>query len=188
MAIDPRRGHSISLMKGGFVLNQPGTEEAPHEQGQFAVFVDDKEAVVDHGWFRGAHYDDFTLVWKNITESVLLNNPPMKGPSPGASLYVPFSVAPGGSRTIRLKIAWYVPRTDIKVGVDPKDAPPCEGEDCCSSPYYVPWYACHYKSLAEVTDYWRKNYNRLRKQSRLFRDAFTIRPCRTKSSRRWPRT
>ncbi|MHC4680928.1 MAG: GH116 family glycosyl-hydrolase, partial [Planctomycetota bacterium] len=64
MAIDPRREHSISPMKGGFVLRQPDTEDAPHEQGQFAVFVDDKEAVVDHGWFRGAHYDAFTLVWK----------------------------------------------------------------------------------------------------------------------------
>jgi uncharacterized protein (DUF608 family) len=172
MAIDPRRGHSIAPMKGGFVLTQPATKEAPHEQGRFAVFVDDKEAVVDHGWFRGAHYDAFTLVWKNITEGVLLNNPAMKGPSPGASLYVPFSVAPGGRKTIRLMVAWYVPRTNIKIGLDPKDAPECKGEACCSSPYYVPWYACHFKSLAEVTDYWRKNYDRLRKQSALFRDAF----------------
>ena len=172
MAIDPQRGHSISPMNGGFVLTQPGTEEAPHEQGQFAVFVDDKEAVVDHGWFRGAHYDAFTLVWKNIHEGVLLNNPAVKGPSPGASLFVPFSVAPGGQKTIQLMVAWYVPRTNIQIGLDPKDTPACEGEDCCSSPYYVPWYACHFKSLREVTDYWRENYDRLRKQSALFRDTF----------------
>ena len=172
MAIDPRRDHSISPIRGGFVLTQPGTEDAPYEQGQFAVFVDDEEAVVDHGWFRGAHYDAFTLVWKNIAEGVLLNNPAMKGPSPGASLFVPFSVAPGARKTIRLMVAWYVPRTNIQIGLDPKDAPECEGEDCCSSPYYVPWYACHFKSLAEVTDYWRNNYDRLRKQSALFRDTF----------------
>jgi len=172
MAINPRLRNSISPMKGGFVLTQPGTQDAPYEQGQFAIFVDDKEAVVDHGWFRGAHYDAFTLVWKNITEGVLLNNPAMKGPSPGASLYVPFSIAPGAHKTIRLMVAWYVPRTNIKIGLDPKDAPKCEGEDCCASPYYVPWYACHYKSLAEVTDYWRNNYDRLRRHSALFRDAF----------------
>jgi len=91
MATDPRRGNSISPMTNGFVLRQQGTKEAPHEQGQFAVFVDDEEVVVDHGWFRGSHYDAFTLVWKNIQEGVLLDNPAMKGPSPGASLFVPFS-------------------------------------------------------------------------------------------------
>jgi uncharacterized protein (DUF608 family) len=81
-------------------------------------------------------------------------------------------VAPGGRKTIRLMVAWYVPRTNIKIGLDPKDAVECEGEDCCASPYYVPWYACHYKSLAEVTEYWRNNYDRLREHSALFRDAF----------------
>jgi hypothetical protein len=110
--------------------------------------------VVDHGWFRGAHYDAFTLVWKNIAEATLLNNPAMKGPSPGASPFVPFSVAPGGRKTIRLMVAWYVPRTNIQIGLDPKDAPKCEGEDCCASPYYVPWHAANYRSCPgrSITD------------------------------------
>ena len=172
MAIDPRQGHSILPIKGGFVLRQPGTKEAPHEESRFAIFVDDKDVVVDHGWFRGAHYDAFTLVWKNIQEGVLLNNPAMKGPSPGASLFVPFSVAPGSQKLIRLMVAWYVPQTNLKIGQDPQNAPDCEGEDCCPSPYHVPWYACHFKSLQKVTDYWRKNYDRLRQQSALFRDTF----------------
>lgn len=172
MATDPRRGNSISPMTNGFVLQQQGTKEAPHEQGQFAVFVDDEEVVVDHGWFRGSHYDAFTLVWKNIQEGVLLDNPAMKGPSPGASLFVPFSVGPGSQRIVRLMVAWYVPRTNLQIGQDPKNAPECEGSLCCPSPYYVPWYACHFKSIREVTDYWRKNYDRLRQQSTLFRDTF----------------
>jgi len=172
MATDPRRGNSISPMTNGFVLRQQGTKEAPHEQGQFAVFVDDKQVVVDHGWFRGSHYDAFTLVWKNIQEGVLLDNPAMKGPTPGASLFVPFSVGPGSQKSICLMVAWYVPQTNLSIGQDPKDAPESEGALCCPSPYYVPWYACHFKSIREVTDYWRKNYDRLRQQSMLFRDTF----------------
>ncbi len=172
MALDPRTGNTIVPISNGFVLRQFGTEQAPHEEGQFAVFVDGEEVVVDHGWFRGSHYDAFTLVWKNIQEGKLLNNPPMKGPSPGASLYVPFSVKPGGSKTIRLMVSWYVPLTNMQIGQDPKDAPKYEGESCCPSPYYVPWYACHFKSIGEVAQYWRENYDRLRQQSVLFRNTF----------------
>ena len=55
----------------------------------------------------------------------------------------------------------------------PEPDPDCEeGDDCCDSPFYKPWYACHFKSLTDVAGYWRRNYERLRKGSALFRDTF----------------
>ena len=172
LAADPRRGGPILPITGGFVLHQKGTTEAPHDEGRFAVFVDDDRAVVDHGWFRGGHYDAMTLVWKNIQEGVLLDNPPMQGASPGGSLFVPFSLKPKEEKTVRVMVTWYYPTTDIRFGRDPADAPECTGEECCPSPNYVPWYACHFKSVQEVADYWRTNYDRLRRDSALFKDTF----------------
>ena len=172
LSADARRGGPIVPMKNGFVLRQEPTDEAPHEAGELAVFVDDDQAVVDHGWFRGGWFDALTLVWKNVEEGVLLDYPPMLGACPGASLFVPVALAPGEAKTIRLMMAWYFPKTDLRIGRDPADAPECTGEECCASPNHVPWYACHFKSIEEVTQYWRTNCQRLRRQSVLFRDTF----------------
>ncbi|HVP11755.1 MAG TPA: GH116 family glycosyl hydrolase [Phycisphaerae bacterium] len=38
--------------------------------------------------------------------------------------------------------------------------------------HHVPWYAGRFKSIDEVAAYWRENYDRLRRESVLFRDAF----------------
>ncbi|MBW2422560.1 MAG: hypothetical protein JRH19_28845, partial [Deltaproteobacteria bacterium] len=53
-------------------------------------------------------------------------------------------------------------------------APKCDPaeEDCCDSPFYKPWYACHFKSLEDLTGYWRRNVEPLREESALFRDTF----------------
>lgn len=38
--------------------------------------------------------------------------------------------------------------------------------------YYVPWYAGRFKSLDELAAYWRDHYDRLRRESMRFREAF----------------
>ncbi len=48
----------------------------------------------------------------------------------------------------------------------------CNGTTCGGSEYHVPWYAGKYKSVVEVADFWRANYERLRSASGLFRDTF----------------
>jgi len=104
----------------GFILWQPGTKNAPQEEGAFAIFVNDDNAVVDHCWFKGGWWDSRTLVWENIKTARLLDNPPVKGKCPGASLYVPLKIDPGQRKTVRLMIAWYVPKTNLNTRV--KDA------------------------------------------------------------------
>ncbi len=168
------RTDSIGPIANGFVLLEKGTEKKPSDAGALAVFVDDPGAVVDHGWFRGGWWDALTLAWKSVQEAKPVDNPPLDGPSPGASLYVPLTIEPGATRTVRLMLAWYVPLTDLRYGQDPAGAPQPQpgGEACCDSPYHVPWYAGRFEDVRGVADYWRSNYDRLRDGSAIFRDAF----------------
>ena len=172
MATGEKDNH-IGAMDGGFVLSQTGDAEHPENEGYFAAFVLGDGATVDHCWFKGDWWDPVTLAWKNIQEGVPMDNPPVEGPALGASLFVPFSLAPGEEKTIRLLVAWYVPVTDLRYGKDP------ESEACCSDPVetestetYVPWYAGRFKDIRELADYWRSSYAALRDKSRLFSEAF----------------
>jgi uncharacterized protein (DUF608 family) len=111
-------GDGVLPIDGGFVLHQGGSPEHPEREGGFAIFVKDEEAVVDHCWFKGGWWDALTLAWENISAARLVDNPPAKGKCPGASLFVPVAVPPGGSKTVRLLMAWYVPRTTLSYGKD----------------------------------------------------------------------
>jgi uncharacterized protein (DUF608 family) len=63
-------------------------------------------------------------------------------------------------------------------------SPAKTGDDtvkCCESPekctlyegrYYVPWYAGKFVDIQDISEYWRANYDDLRKRSALFRDTF----------------
>ncbi len=168
-------GDSVLSTKNGFVLWQDGTEENPENQGAFAVFVDNNDAVVDHCWFRGGWFDSRTLVWEAIEKGDMIENPPQEGSSPGASLYVPLTLKPNEEKTVRLMFCWYVPQTTIRHGETREGAEcECEEGECCptTSKFHVPWYAGKFDSVNGVANYWRKNYDDLREKSVLFREAF----------------
>ena len=166
-------GNAVLPIKNGFVLSQDKTDEKPADQGAFAVFVVDDKAVVDHCWFKGGWWDSVTLTWRNIQQATLLENPPVKGPAPGASLFVPFTLKPGQSKLVKLLIAWYVPETDLRYGRDPKDAAKSEESRSSEIPRtYRPWYAGRFKDAYEVAEYWRINYQELRRKTKLFTDTF----------------
>lgn len=168
-----RDGHAILPIKNGFVLSQDKTDEKSTNQGAFAVFVVDDKAVVDHCWFKGGWWDSVTLTWRNIQQATLLENPPVKGPAPGASLFVPVTLKPGEGKIVRLLIAWYVPETDLRYGRDPKNAAESEESCSCQIPRtYRPWYAGRFKDVYELAEYWRTNYRKLRRRTRLFTDTF----------------
>jgi uncharacterized protein (DUF608 family) len=171
MAAAPEK-NGVMAIKNGFVLFQEGSQEKPENEGAMAIFVDDDSAVVDHGWFRGGWWDAVTLAWKNIQEARLMANPPQQGSSPGASLFVPLTIPPGETKTVRVMLAWYVPVTNLRYGRDPVDVPAEEQTARPSSPYHVPWYAGIFKNVEEIADYWRLNYDLLLQKSALFRDTF----------------
>ena len=168
------RLESIRPIRNGFVLSQAGTEKNPEYQGEFAFFTDDPATVVDHCWFRGGWFDPLTLAWKHIREAWLADTPPVEGKAPGASLFVPFTLKPGETKTVRLMLAWYVPQSAIRIGEDPanpEQACVCPGA-CAVERTYVPWYAGRFCSIEEIADYWLANRDGLWKNSAVFSDAF----------------
>ena len=171
MEID-RKKDTILPIRNGFILHQEGTEENPENLGSFAFFVDDNSVVVDHCWFKGGWWDSLTLAWKNIQEARLLDNPPVKGRCPGASLFVPITLKPGGQKTVRLMFAWYVPETNLRLGRDAPDAQDGEDPACDCHGNYVPWYAGRFKDIKDVARYWARNYRPLRRKTMKFRNAF----------------
>jgi len=163
----------------GFVLWQEGSEESPPEQGAFCVCTDDDSAVIDHTWFRGAAFDALVDAWRTISSGEMRSTSVAEGPSPGASLFVPFTLNPGGEKTIRLMLSWHVPVSDIRV---PRERPEetscsCSGAGAAEDgpgreDTYVPWYVGRFKDVQGVASYWRENYDELRSSSALFRDCF----------------
>ncbi len=169
-------GHSIVSCDGGFVLRQEGSAERPQDEGTFAAFVLDDWPIVDHCWFRGGWWDSLTMAWRSIERNRPESRPPVEGPAPGASLYVPFSLGPGEDRQVRLLFAWYVPRTALRYGDDPEgtpEPPGCSGDQCCPTrKFHIPWYADKFQGIDELIRHWREHYTALRSQSALFRDTF----------------
>jgi uncharacterized protein (DUF608 family) len=180
--------NSIQSTKNGFILSQEGTEEKPYLQSSFAVFTDDNNTVVDHCWFRGGWWDPLTMAWNDIRDGKINARPPVEKDAPGASLFIPFSLAPGATKTVRLMMAWYTPLTTLHIGEVMKDEKKnCNPETgCCagpsdlgvangrknSSPDYSPWYSSQYANIKEVIDYWKRNYVELHQKTNLFSDSF----------------
>ena len=170
------KGDSIRGLKKGFILAQEGSKEHPEYRGEFAAFVDEEAALVDHCWFRGGWWDSVTMAWKRIAEHQATPVPPVEGRAPGASIFVPFHLKPGESKTIRLMFAWYVPNTLLRYGDDPQGTPEAKGcadARCCPDrKYHIPWYAGQFASIEDAAEAWRRDYDRLREKSALFRDTF----------------
>ena len=167
---------SVSPFERGFVLNQEAPANERHLEGHMAIWTDNDQTTVDHCWFRGAWFDPLTMAWNNVERCELISNEPGAG-APGGSLYVPVNLAPGESKTVRLYFAWYVPRSNHRIGPDPKnvrDFGSCYNEaDYVGQPErYEPWYSRKFRSVNEVAAYWEENYDQLRQRTTRFTDAF----------------
>ena len=179
----PIGGDSIGAIQNGFVLDQSCSPNKPEYKGDFAVFTDDPDVVVDHCWFRGGWFDSRTLLWKNIKNLTPESNPVTRG-AKGASISVPLKLKPGESRTIKVYLAWYVPHSNLRIGWSPEDSAAkaqlkqltCTSASCnCSSVssyFFEPWYDSKFSDINEVTNYWLTNYNDLKAKSELFTSTF----------------
>ncbi len=158
---------AIKPARGGFQLWGAAAKDKAWEEGAFTATVDDPEVKVNHAWFRGGWWDGLTMAWQEIAAGGAIERAPVTegGAPPGATLSVPFALEPGAEKTIVLRLAWYVARTNLRIGRDPKGAPAVEGT-------YRPWYSKRFASVDEVTDYWRQNYDKLRANTRRFSECF----------------
>ena len=188
MAANEGAPNSIKKIENGFVLQQDDVKDKPQYKGSFAIYTDEANTTIDYCWFRGGWWDPLTMAWNNVRDGLVQAVEPVEKDAPGASLYIPLTLSPGGSKTIRIMMSWYVPETDMHIGEvvldEKKSCDPASG--CCggpadlgvaigkptSSPNYKPWYSSKFNNIEEVSDYWRKNYNDLKQKSTVFKDAF----------------
>ena len=164
---------SVYRTNNGFVLRRSGTEEEPWNEGHFHVSVDE-DVKVDCAWFRGKWFDALTVLWKNISEGKAPERKPFTEgkPSEGASIYVPFTLDRGTDKTIRLRLCWYVPKTNLRCGHETKEDSEKGEAEKKLLPRYEPWYAQRFDGIDSVADYWKENYDNLRTQSQRFSDCF----------------
>jgi len=156
----PESDDRVTRTARGFVLEQPGHAEKPWDEGQFTVWIDDDAVKVNPAWFRGGWFDAMTMVWKYIQNAECIDRPVAEGKSsPGGSLYLPISLAPGQGKTVVVKWAWRVPFSNLRW-----ESP--EGR------YYRPWYATAFADISAVESFWRGNYEDLRAKSKIFSAAF----------------
>lgn len=157
--------NAIKAMDKGFILMQDAAVNEPERQAAFAIYTSNAHTTVDHCWFRGGWFDPLTMIWKNISQGSAEAKAPVEKDAPGASLYVPFQLKPGESKTIRLMMSWYVPDTKLHLG---EVAGKTEG----LPKYYKPWYSSRFGSIQELTSYWSNSYEELRNKTMLFTRAF----------------
>ena len=159
----------IRPLPGGFVLHGAGTPERPWDQASFAAAVDDPGVKVNHAWFRGSWWDWLAMVWRDIDEGACYDRPPVGSgvvPAPGASLFVPFQVAPGATKVIVVRLAWYAGRSSLHVGED------LPGNSADPKETYRPWYAGRFKDIAELAAFWQAHYAILKASAARFSRCF----------------
>ncbi len=162
---------AVRATPGGFVLWGAGTQDKPYEEGAFSAAVSEQESKVNHAWFRGGWFDALTMAWKDVAEAACYDRPPaLEGEAaPGATLFVPFRIEAGASRTIVLRLAWYAGRTNLRLGKDPA------GVVLAASPgaeTYRPWYTGRFNDIQEVNAFWKDHYEELRRKSERFSKCF----------------
>ncbi len=158
---------AVRPIAGGFILWGGPGKDKPWEEGAFSATVSDPAVKVNYAWFRGGWWDPLTMAWKDVEEAACFDRAPVTEghPSPGATLFVPFALEPGESRTIPLRLAWFAGRTNLRIGKDPAGA---AGTD---EPHR-PWYAERFADINAVSFYWRDHYDELRQKAARFSECF----------------
>ena len=165
----------IRSTANGFILGGPGIEERPWDEACLAVWVDDPKAKVNPAWMRGV--DSLQIVWRDIESGESYSRVPLlDDSSPGGSIFVPFSVAPGEAKTISLRFAWYAPKSNLFKPADivtDSNVVSCSAVGCTPvAGTYQPWHAGRFSSIEKLIYYWEDNYEPLRQATEKFSRAF----------------
>jgi uncharacterized protein (DUF608 family) len=165
-----QNAREVAQAPGGFILSGAGDKERGWEAGAFSAAVGDPAVKVNHAWFRGGWWDPLTTAWQDVARGACFDRPPVTEgpPSPGATLFVPFTLAPRAARTLALRLAWYVGQTNLRIGKDPEARPGVE----TLQGTYKPWYAGRFSGIADLSAYWRDHYDELRASTQRFSDCF----------------
>jgi uncharacterized protein (DUF608 family) len=167
-------GGKVLATDGGFVLHGAGTTQKPWEKGDFAVWVDDASAKANLAWFRGGSADSLIMAWRDVAQGAYFERAEViEGEdSPGATLFVPLTLAAGDTKIVKLHLAWYVAGSDVRwSGGGRVDKLIVDGAKP-GKETYRPWYAGRFGGIDDVVSYWRANYSALKEKSQRFSQCF----------------
>lgn len=159
----------VRTTENGFILEQPEDVNDCSVKGAFCAETD-RPAFVDAAWFRGGWYDALTMQWNAIAEGLCENkvfDDDYGRQSPGAKIAVPFNIDSFGTETIRLRLSWYVPGSNMRTYLPDPEKPLTNRED-----YYQPWYSGQFASIDETSKKWKDEYNSLHELTSKFTDCF----------------
>jgi uncharacterized protein (DUF608 family) len=168
---DDRR--AVRRAPGGYTLWSAGSPDETWKEAALAASVSDQAALVNHAWFRGGWWDPLTMAWKDVEDGSAYARPPIEegDPSPGGTIFVPFRLAAGQSKTITVRLAWYSGATDLQRGRDLGAPAPTPGAKP-TGPTYRPWYSGRFAGIDEVVSFWERSYDDLRARTTRFSDCF----------------
>jgi uncharacterized protein (DUF608 family) len=163
----PGKSGVAALADGYELWQRPGDGPAWNE-GSLRIRVDSRKAGVDNQWFRGGWFDNKTMLWTRIAagKAVDARDDGNGEGREGASVYVPVHLKPGEERTVRVRLCWYVPCSNVCAGYSK------EQQDDPQQPRYRPWYASRFSSLEALDRHWEEQYEPLRRSSASFSECF----------------
>ena len=158
----------LTLSNGnGFTFYQPSNGRAKFFDKAWFSVTADEDAYIDCDWFRGGWFDVLTMNWNNILKGEYASKPAsVDSQSPGATIAVPFKLAKGESKTVRLYISWYVPNSNLRCGHNFND----NWNRNDPNSYYRPWYSSKFEGIDAVSAYWQENYCDLKAKTKAFSD------------------
>jgi uncharacterized protein (DUF608 family) len=171
LPLDSKDRHGVRAAPNGFTLWSTGPADLPWRDAAFQATVDDTNAKTNCAWFRGDWWDPLTMAWKDVEAGNIIEHAPLTSgeASPGGSVFVPFDISAGGHHTVTLRLAWYAPQSNLRMGQDPVPPP---ASMPIADRFYRPWYSGRFADIDAVGMYWRDKYQALRKATQQFRDAF----------------
>lgn len=169
----------IRVTENGFILEQPEDPNDCSAKGAFSAEVD-HAAFVDTAWFRGGWFDTLTMQWNAICQGKYENKVhhddygkynsgglTVVPFGSGATLAVPFSIGAFGKETIKLRLSWYVPGSNMRTILPEPEKPLSDRED-----YYQPWYSGQFADIDEIAESWKNEYDSLRELTFSFMNSF----------------
>ncbi|NTW95320.1 MAG: hypothetical protein HGB31_01705 [Erysipelotrichaceae bacterium] len=155
----------VRVIENGMSFYQEGTTTQPHNEAHFSVSALE-HAFIDAAWFRGSWFDPLTMLWKNLSTGLILDQHHGENElsSPGSSLCIPFLLHPKERKTIIILMTWYVPISEVRTGETVKQF---KAKD-----YYQPWYTSLFDNATDTHQTWIKEFDILKKETLAFTRAF----------------
>ena len=163
-------GDNIYKKNDGFLMTQQPLPEKNELGGEFYVSVEDESAIINTDWL-----DNYLLYAQinDILNGKMRDGESKNNKSKGASIAIPFTLKPNETKKVKIKFAWYVPRSNVYIGSnDVSETSVFFEGSCCTDVNYKPWYSKAFTGAEDVMSYLRHNFARLSDETQKFADAF----------------